>query len=145
MKYSEISKILWNDGRCPESKLSYCGRQNFGIFEGHGLNLLKKYCQIKKNNKIMESDELYIKKRFGKEQSFTVPSGYFESLSGRISRKTAFRCGFRICRDTVATLPCRHCCSCLSVFDGSGGDGIFRYGIAENDYRCEPFGNARKH
>lgn len=35
----------------------------------------------------MESDELYIKTRFGKEQSFTVPSGYFESLSGRISEQ----------------------------------------------------------
>ncbi len=35
----------------------------------------------------MRSDELYIKKRCGKKQPFTLPSTYFESLSERISEK----------------------------------------------------------
>jgi hypothetical protein len=38
----------------------------------------------------MGSDELYITKRCGKEQPFTLPPGYFESFSERLSNKLPY-------------------------------------------------------
>lgn len=35
----------------------------------------------------MESDELYIKKRCGNRQPFSVPSGYFDDFSQRMSER----------------------------------------------------------
>lgn len=61
----------------------------------------------------MEFDESYIKKKFGKEQPFTVPSGYFESLSERLSEKlpsdlhvVAAVTPWRRYRTTIAAAAC---------------------------------------
>ena len=36
----------------------------------------------------MESDELYIRERFGKKKPFVVPNGYFDGLCDRLEKHT---------------------------------------------------------